>query len=251
MASKPTPAWPQRGHKAFLLTGSRAPADQPARASRWWRTRGGASPGPAPVRRRQVDPDRQLRRPDAARQAVLEQPADSRPEVSPLAVVEGLLGQPEVAAPTPADLDDHEGRRRARVDRHEVELVATDMDVPGQDGPARFGQPRRDERLGGVTRELRRRSRPSGGSAVHPTMLPDGAHPRLSCTCTGTYVAASSRLSRSARSSSRRRPSRARARARAARGSPATPRDPRAGPGRAGRRRASAAGRGSCAGGTA
>ena len=70
----------------------------------------------------------------------------------------------------PADLDDHERRRRARVDRHEVELVATDMDVPGEDGPAGFAQPRADESLGGVTRELRRRSRPSGGLAVHRRM---------------------------------------------------------------------------------
>ena len=109
----------------------------------------------------QVHPNRQVRRRCAVRQAVLEQTAHRGAEVTPLPAVEGLLGHAEVAAPTPANLDDDEGGRRTRVDRHEIELVATDMDVPGEDGPARFAQPRGDEHLGGVTRELRRRPRPS------------------------------------------------------------------------------------------
>jgi hypothetical protein len=50
-------------------------------------------------------------------------------------MVHGLLGQAERPAGPPADLHDDERARRARVDRHEVKLVATDMDVPGQHDP--------------------------------------------------------------------------------------------------------------------
>ena len=68
----------------------------------------------------------------------------------------------------PADLDDHERRGRTRVDRHEIELVATDMDVPGQD---RSSRPRPDERatsvFGGITRLLGRRPRRVAGSVRH------------------------------------------------------------------------------------
>ena len=122
---------------------------------------------------------RRNRRPIRERDAV-EQRVRRTAQVPSLAVVDRLLSQPEVAAASPADLHDHEHRRRTRVDRHEVELVATDMDVPGQDGPAQVAQPRTDEGLGGVTRELRRRSRPGGGSAVHESMVSADAHPALS-----------------------------------------------------------------------
>ena len=63
-------------------------------------------------------------------------------------------------------------RRRTRVDRHEIELVATDMDVPGQDGPARLDQPVSDQRLGGVTRQLRRRA------SVEPAQVDPPPSPR-------------------------------------------------------------------------
>ena len=58
----------------------------------------------------QVDPDRQPRDGSSVGQAVLEQPADGRPEVGSLAVVEGLLGEPEVPPAAPANLDDDEER---------------------------------------------------------------------------------------------------------------------------------------------
>jgi hypothetical protein len=101
--------------------------------------------------------------------------ADSRP----LAMIDRLLGQAEVAAVTPADLDDDERRRWTRVDRHEIELVTADMDVPGQDGPTSFRQARCDERLGAVTRQLGRRSHRVAGSVRHRAMLPAGAYLRL------------------------------------------------------------------------
>ena len=60
------------------------------------------------------------------------------------------------------------GRRRRRriAEQVEIELVATDMDVPGQDGPACFAQPSSDQILGGVTRQLSGRSTGSGASTV-------------------------------------------------------------------------------------
>ena len=55
-------------------------------------------------------------------------------------------------------------RRWTRVDRHEVDLMATDMDVPGQDRPANGRETVGDQRLGGIAGPLRRASW-SGGSA--------------------------------------------------------------------------------------
>ena len=124
----------------------------------------------------QVDPDRQSRDRPSVGQAVLEQPADGRPQVGTLAVVEGLLGEPEIPPAAPADLDDHQGRWRTRVDRHEIELVATDMDVPGQDGPAFFAQPSSNQILGGVTRQLSGRSTGGGAPTVHRPMIAGDPH---------------------------------------------------------------------------
>ena len=115
----------------------------------------------------QVDPDMESRESLAVGQAVLEQSADGRAQVAALAVVERLLGEPEVAPAAPADLDDDQDRRRTRVDRHEIELMATDMDVPGQDGPARFAQSCGNELLSGVTRQLSSCPTGCGASTVH------------------------------------------------------------------------------------
>jgi hypothetical protein len=101
----------------------------------------------------------------------VEQGVGGTAQMAAFAMVDGLLRQAEVAATTPADLDYDEVRRRARVDRHEIELVATDMDVPGQDGPAHCGQPVGNQRFGGITRLLRRRARPSGRSTIHARIV--------------------------------------------------------------------------------
>lgn len=70
------------------------------------------------------------------------------------ATIHGLLRQAEVAPSAPPDFHDHEHGWRAWVGRHEIEFVATDMDVPGQDGPASVDESGGDQRFGGVTRLL-------------------------------------------------------------------------------------------------
>ena len=91
-------------------------------------------------------------------------------------MVDGFLGQTEVSPCPPAHLDDDERGGRTRVDRHEIEFVATDMDVPGQDGPTSFREPRRDELFGGITRLLGRRSRRVAGSVRHAGIVAADAH---------------------------------------------------------------------------
>lgn len=124
----------------------------------------------------EVNPDGQSRRGASIGQAVLDQPPDGRPKVAALAMIECLLGEAEVTPAPPADLDDDEGRRWARVDRHEIELVATDMDVPGHDGPTSFCEPRGDQRFGGITRLLGRRSRRVAGSVRHAGIVAVGPY---------------------------------------------------------------------------
>ena len=82
-------------------------------------------------------------------------------------MIDGLLGQPELASGPPAHFDDDETGRWARVDRHEVKLVTTDMDVPGQDGPTGVREPAGDQRFGGITRLLGRRPGRVVGSVRH------------------------------------------------------------------------------------
>src|SRR3954452_24030444 len=65
-------------------------------------------------------------------------------------VIDGLFGEAEVAGGSPANLDDDERGWRTRVNRDKVDLMAADVDVPGKDGPASFGQSVRDESFGGV-----------------------------------------------------------------------------------------------------
>ena len=86
--------------------------------------------------------------------AAVQQPEGCSPHPRALAVVDRLLGQAKGAADTPANLHDHERRGRTRVDRHEVKLMTTDVDVPGQHGPAGGRQMVRDQLFGRVTRAL-------------------------------------------------------------------------------------------------
>ena len=92
-------------------------------------------------------------------------------------MVDRLLGEAEVPAGPPADLDDHQRRGRTGVDRDEVELVATDVDVPGQDGPTQVPETRSDECLGGIAGPLCCRSRRIAGSVRHPGIVAIGAYP--------------------------------------------------------------------------
>lgn len=113
-----------------------------------------------------VEPQRKMRQPTAVDQGEgrLAQPCL-------FATVHRLLSQAKVAPSAPPDLHDHEHRGRARVGRHEIEFVATDMDVPGQDGPAGVDESGGDQRFGGVTRLL-------GGSptGIEPWRIIHGSH---------------------------------------------------------------------------
>lgn len=86
-------------------------------------------------------------------------------------MIDGLLGKPERARLPPADLDDDECRRRTRVDRHEVELEAADMDVPGQNGPTRSHETDQDQRFGGVTCLLSSGPSRRDDRAIHAAMM--------------------------------------------------------------------------------
>jgi hypothetical protein len=100
----------------------------------------------------QIEPDRQPRYDGTAGQhAPIEQPVRREPDARALAVIHGLLAEAETARRPPTHFDDDERARRTRVDRHEIELVASDMDVPGQDGPTGLEQSTEDQRFGGVT----------------------------------------------------------------------------------------------------
>jgi hypothetical protein len=108
-----------------------------------------------------VEAERERRHHRAVGQrGAVDQPVACPMEKAPLAMVDRLLREPEIAPPAPTNLDDHEGPGRARVGRHEVDLVTADMDVPGKNGPASRDQPIGRERFGGISRLLRRRSDP-------------------------------------------------------------------------------------------
>jgi hypothetical protein len=104
---------------------------------------------------------------------------DHRPSrvsnVAALAVVDGFLGEAESPRAAEADLDDHEasGRGWAGVDCDEVELVAADADVPGEDGPALGFEAMRDERLRLVASKLSGSAgaRRSSSRAIHAPIV--------------------------------------------------------------------------------
>jgi len=110
------------------------------------------------------------------KRAAIHQSVCGGPHARALAVVDRLLWQAEAATSAPADLYDHERGGRTRVDRHEIEFVATDMDVPGQDGPTSFRESRRDELFGRITRPLGRRPRRVAGSVRHTGIVAVGTY---------------------------------------------------------------------------
>jgi hypothetical protein len=129
----------------------------------------------------QVEPERQSWHRRAIRQdAPIEQPVGGGPHANALAMINGLLGQAEVPAGPPADLHDHQRRGRTWVDRDEVELVATHVDVPGKDRPAGVRESCSDERLGGIAGLLCRRSGRIVWSVRHDRILAAGPYrPRI------------------------------------------------------------------------
>ena len=105
----------------------------------------------------QIEAQREPRQRLAVRElASIEQAERRSADPCSLPMVDRFFGQAEFATDPPTDLDHDERCRRAWVDRHEVKLMTTDMDVPGQDGPADRPEMGLDELFGGVTRALRR-----------------------------------------------------------------------------------------------
>src|SRR5262249_32051684 len=94
-----------------------------------------------------------------------------RSNTDTFAMVDGLLGQTEVALRPPANLDHDEGGWRTRVDRDEVDLIPADVDVPAQDRPARTLEAFGDERLRGIARPLGLGPGPSVGAIRHGSIL--------------------------------------------------------------------------------
>jgi len=116
--------------------------------------------------------------------AAIKQTVPRLADAGAFAVIDRLLSEAEPTRASPAHLDDHERGGRTRVDRHEIEFVAADMDVPGQDGPTGIDQSSQDQRFGGVTRQLGRGPGPAGRrSAIHAPKtdhsLSSGPHPGM------------------------------------------------------------------------
>jgi hypothetical protein len=125
----------------------------------------------------EIDARRQPREPRTVRQAAtLEQPTDSNPEPPALPKVDRFLGQPEVTAGPPADLDRNQLARRTRIDRKNVDLASPDVDVPPDDLPARELQRTRSKPLGAIACLLGTSARPLRRGGCH---APDDRHGRL------------------------------------------------------------------------
>ena len=136
---------------------------------------------PSPVARldhHEVEPEWQPRDGGAVGQtSAIEQAVGRLPDPRALSVIDRLFGQPEATRTAPAHLDHNQGRRRTRVDRHEVEFVTADMDVPGQDGPTGLDQPVQDQRFCGITRQLGRGPGRVGRWHIHADRLARDPHP--------------------------------------------------------------------------
>jgi hypothetical protein len=103
-------------------------------------------------------------------------------------MVDRLFAGSEVACRSTPDLDDHQVSRRTRVDRHEIELMATDMDVPGEDRPTLGSEPVRHESFGGIADELCRGPVAIRGMGVHTRMVPGGPSLAVNPGSSADYV---------------------------------------------------------------
>lgn len=111
----------------------------------------------------EVEPQPQSRhRRSIGQRPAIDETVGGGADPSTLPVVHGLLRQAEVASRAPTNLDEHKRLRRTRVDRHDVKLMAADMDVPGQDRPPETRQAIGNQRLGNITGLL-------GGGALRAT----------------------------------------------------------------------------------
>ena len=104
----------------------------------------------------EVEPQGQVRKRRAVRKgASLEQAVRRRPNPSTLAPIDRFLRQAEVAIRAPTNLDRHQHAGWSRVHCHEVQLMASDVDVPPKNRPSRGRQVIGNQLLGVVPRLLR------------------------------------------------------------------------------------------------
>src|SRR5919204_2491852 len=101
---------------------------------------------------------------------------DRATERAPLSPIDRLLGEPKVTAAATADLDDHDRAGRPRIDRDQIEFIATDADVPPEDRPA-SGDERIDDE------PLRLVAPTTSGCDGHETGWRDGLNRHLSRVC--------------------------------------------------------------------
>ncbi len=95
------------------------------------------------------------------------QDTDDPAQRQSLPVIQRLLRKPEVPATSTPDLDHDERSWRAGIQRQQINLVAPQPEVSGEDGPAGRDQPIRDELLSRITDLLRhRRADPVHGPSM-------------------------------------------------------------------------------------
>jgi hypothetical protein len=104
--------------------------------------------------------------------SILREPAE-RGLMNPrsLPMVDRLLGEAEVAPPSPADLHDHELPGRAGIHRHDVQLCPPDAKLPPQDDPTARLETRDDGTFRSIAQSLDR--------GPHVGIVPDASLPRL------------------------------------------------------------------------
>jgi hypothetical protein len=120
----------------------------------------------------EVEPHPQRRELRAIRKrACLPQCKRCPAQPSSLAVVYGFLGESIVAPRAPAHLDDHQGCRWSRVHGQQVNLRATDADLPAEDAPSLRREVRGNLFFRAITGTL--------GFRAHATRLAARAYPGI------------------------------------------------------------------------
>ena len=89
----------------------------------------------------EVEPKRKVReRPSVGQDTEITERERRLMESGALASVDGLLGEAEVAAGAPANLDQGQTGRRTGIDRQQVDLGAADAELPGEAGAAAIAE---------------------------------------------------------------------------------------------------------------
>ena len=117
----------------------------------------------------------------------IQQPVRGGAHPGAFAMIDGFLREAERTTGSPANLHEHERLRRARVDRHDVQFIAADMDVTGQDDPTGSLKSRGDQCLCRIAHLLSSRSRRVIGSIRHLDIVARGPYPARIPHVSGTY----------------------------------------------------------------